>query len=46
MSKHGLTNLHNIFNNPVYTGTELKKEAAVLWLKLLRSKEWFTAAKK
>jgi len=38
--------LHNIFNDPAYTGTELKKEATVVWLKLLRSKEWFTTTKK
>ena len=39
-------NLHNIFNDPAYTGTELKKEATVLWLKLLHSEEWFTTTKK
>jgi len=39
-------NLHNIFNNPAYTGTKLKKEATFLWLKLLHSKEWFTTTKK
>jgi hypothetical protein len=38
--------LHNIFNNPVYTGTEFKKEATLVWLKLLRSKEWLTTTKK